>query len=130
VRAFRILLVLWAGSLWSVALIVAPTLFYAQPDRELAGMLAGRLFSIEAYLGIATAAIALLLPSRGKFWWGYAAAALLATILCVIGPTMARAHLHGLAWGLRFGAWHGIATLLYGCACIAMALLIWNDDFR
>jgi len=130
VRAFRILLVLWAGSLWSVALIVAPTLFHAQPDQELAGMLAGRLFSIEAYLGIATAAIALLLPDRGKFWWGYAAAALLASNLWVIGPRMARAHLHGMAWGLGFGAWHGIAALLYGCACIAMTLLIWNDDFR
>jgi hypothetical protein len=130
VRAFRILLVLWAGSLWSVALIVAPTLFHAQPDQELAGMLAGRLFSIEAYLGIATAAIALLLPGRGKFWWGYAAAALLASNLWVIGPRMARAHLHGMAWGLGFGAWHGIAALLYGCACIAMTLLIWNDDFR
>ena len=129
-RAFRILLVLWAGSLWSVALIVAPTLFHAQPDQELAGMLAGRLFSIEAYLGIATAAIALLLPDRGKFWWGYAAAALLASNLWVIGPRMARAHLHGMAWGLGFGAWHGIAALLYGCACIAMTLLIWNDDFR
>jgi Domain of unknown function (DUF4149) len=129
-RAFRVLLVLWVGSLWAMALIVAPTLFHAPHDAQLAGMLAGRLFCIEAYLGIGTAAIALLLPGRKKFLWGYAAAALLATILWVIGPRMVEAHMRGLAWGLPFGAWHGIAALLYGYACIAALLLIWNDDFR
>ena len=128
--AFRVLLVLWAGSLWSMALIVAPTLFHAQHDRELAGMLAGRLFSIEAYLGMATAALALLLPARTKFRCGYAAAALLAFIQWVVGPRLLEAHGRGLAWGLGFGAWHGIAALLYGSACIALVLLIWNDDFR
>jgi hypothetical protein len=128
--AFRVLLVLWAGSLWSMALIVAPTLFHAQHDRELAGMLAGRLFTIEAYLGIATAAIALLLPARAKFRCGYAAAALLAILQWVIGPRLIEAHVRGLAWGLGFGAWHGIAALLYGGACAALLLLIWNDDFR
>ena len=51
-NAFRVLLVLWAGSLWSLAAWVAPTLFYAQSDRHLAGMLAARLFTIETYLGL------------------------------------------------------------------------------
>ena len=129
-RAFRVLLVLWAGSLWSLALFVLPTLFHAQHDAPLAGMLAGRLFSIEAYLGLATAVIALLLPGRTKFLWGYAAAGLLAIVQWVIGPRMVAAHLHGLAWGLAFGAWHGIAALLYGCACIVTTLLIWDYDFR
>ena len=128
--AFRILLVLWTGSLWSLALIVAPTLFHAQPNRELAGMLAGRLFSIEAYLGFATAALALVLPGRAKFRWGYAAAGLLAIIQWVVSPRLLEAHMHGLAWGIGFGAWHGIAALLYGGACIALLLLIWNNDFR
>ena len=41
--AFRVLSVLWAGSLWSVAAWVAPTLFYAQSDRHLAGILAAGL---------------------------------------------------------------------------------------
>jgi Domain of unknown function (DUF4149) len=129
-RAFRVLLVLWAGSLWAMALIVAPTLFHAQHDVELAGMLAGRLFSIEAYLALATASLALSLPGRTKFLWGYAAALLLAIVQWVIGPRMVAAHLHGLAWGIGFGAWHGIAALLYGGACIVAVLLIWDYDFR
>jgi Domain of unknown function (DUF4149) len=129
-RAFRVLLVLWAGSLWSAALWVAPTLFNAQHDRQLAGMLAGQLFSIEAYLGVATAAVALLLPGRSKFLWGYAAAGLLAIMQWALRPVMAQAHAHGIAWGLTFGAWHGVSALLYGAACIAALLLVWNDDFR
>ncbi|MFI4891531.1 MAG: DUF4149 domain-containing protein [Steroidobacterales bacterium] len=129
-RAFRVMLVLWAGSLWSAAIWVAPTLFHAQPDRALAGLLAGRLFSIEAYLGLATAALALILPGRAKFLWGYVAAALLSVMQWVLRPVMAEAHLHGVAWGLSFGAWHGVSALLYGGACIAVLLVVWNDDFR
>jgi hypothetical protein len=52
------------GSLWSLAVWVAPTLFYAQSDRRLAGLLAGRLFSIESYLGAGVAAAALIHPAR------------------------------------------------------------------
>jgi len=66
-NAFRVLLVLWAGSLWSLAVWVAPTLFYAQSDRHLAGVLAARLFSIETYIGVGLAALALLLrPERNS----------------------------------------------------------------
>ena len=36
----------------------------------------------------------------------------------------------GSVWGLTFGAWHGVAALLYGGACVAALLVIWNDDFR
>jgi hypothetical protein len=129
-RVFRMLLVLWAGSLWSLALWVAPTLFHAQPDRQLAGLLAGQLFAMEAYLGIALAALALLLPDRAKFRWGYAAAALLAITEWVLRPIMAEAHAQGAAWGFGFAAWHVAAALTYGLACLAAALLIWNDDFR
>ncbi len=63
-NAYRVLIVLMAGSLWSAALIVAPTLFYLQPDRQLAGQLAGRIFSIETYLTAAVALFGLLLPGR------------------------------------------------------------------
>ncbi len=129
-RAFRVLLVLWAGSLWSLALWVAPTLFHAQHDQQLAGVLAARLFAIEAYLGVAIAALALVLPGRSKFLWAYAGAALLAVMQWVLRPIMAEAHAHGLAWGLGFAAWHVAAALTYGLACIAVGLLIWNDDFR
>jgi Domain of unknown function (DUF4149) len=128
--AFRVLLVLWAGSLWSLAAWVAPTLFYAQSDRHLAGALAARLFSIETYLGIAVGVMALALPGRTKLFWGYFAVALLAVNEWVLKRFMALAHLRGAAFGLTFGAWHGISAVLYLVACLAVVLLIWNEDFR
>jgi len=127
---FRVLLVLWAGSLWSLAAWVAPTLFYAQSDRHLAGVLAAKLFSIETYAGLAVAALALILPGRAKFVWGYAAAALLAVNEWVLKPLMAQAHAHGTAASLGFGAWHGASAGLYVLACIAVLRLVWQEDFR
>lgn len=124
------LLVLWAGSLWSVAIWVLPTLFHAQPDRALAGLLAGHLISIEAYVGVAIAVLALILPARAKFLWGYIAAGALAAMQWGLRPVMATAHIHGSAWGLSFLAWHGVSAVVYGIACIGLLLVIWNDDFR
>jgi hypothetical protein len=122
------LLVLWAGSLWSLGLWVAPTLFYAQDDRHLAGMLAGRLFGIETYLALATAACAVLLPGRTRYGWLYMAAALLCVNEWALRPVMAAARAHGSVALLSFGAWHGVSALLYGVACLAVLLLIWNHD--
>ena len=129
-NAFRVLFVLWAGSLWSLAAWVAPTLFHVQSDRHLAGMLAARLFSIETYAGLAVAALALLLPGRTRFVWAYVAAALLAVDEWVLKRFMEQAHAHGAAAGLSFGAWHGVSAVLYLLACIAVLRLVWKEDFR
>ena len=129
-NAFRVLFVLWAGSLWSLAAWVAPTLFYAQNDRHLAGLLAGRLFSIETYAGLAVAGCALLLRRPRQFLAGYAAAALLAVNEWALKPVMTSAHVKGTAAGLSFGAWHGVSALLYLLACFAVLWLVWNEDFR
>jgi hypothetical protein len=125
-----VLFVLWAGSLWSLAAWVAPTLFYAQGDRHLAGVLAARLFSIETYAGVGVAVLALLLTGRTKFVWGYLAAALLSINEWVLKRIMEQAHAHGTAAGLGFGAWHGVSAVLYLLACLAVLRLVWNEDFR
>jgi len=129
-NAFRVLFVLWAGSLWSLAAWVAPTLFHVQSDRHLAGMLAARLFTIETYAGLAVAALALLLPGRTRFVWCYVAAALLAVDEWVLKRFMEQAHAHGASAGLSFGAWHGVSAALYLLACIAVLRLVWKEDFR
>ncbi len=126
----RVLLVLWSGSLWSLAAWVAPTLFYAQADRHLAGILAARLFSIETYVGIAVGGLALLLPVRRRFGWGYPAIGLLAVNEWALKPLMTQAHTAGTAVGLSFGAWHGVSAVLYLAACLLVLRLVWNEDFR
>jgi len=127
--AFRILFVLWAGSLWGL-IWVTTTLFNAQPDRRLAGLLAGHLFSIETYVGLVAAGFALLLPGRGRFIPGYIAAGVLALNEWGLRPIMQTARDRGSNWGLSFGAWHGVSMLLYLVACLALLVLVWKDDFR
>lgn len=46
----------WVGSLWAVGYLAVPTLFYAQPDKQLAGLLAGQMFVKSGYLGLVCAA--------------------------------------------------------------------------
>jgi hypothetical protein len=129
-KGFRLLFVLWAGSLWSLAAWVAPTLFYAQGDRHLAGVLAARLFSIETYVGLGVAALALMLHGGKQFAGGFVAAALLAVNEWVMRPLMAEAHARGSVLALSFGAWHGVSALIYAAACVAVAMLVWRDQPR
>ncbi|MGB5473694.1 MAG: DUF4149 domain-containing protein, partial [Gammaproteobacteria bacterium] len=49
----RVLLTLWVGSLWVTGFMVAPVLFARLDDRALAGTLAGELFGLVAWLGLA-----------------------------------------------------------------------------
>lgn len=128
-RPFRVLTALWAGSLWSL-LWVAAALFSILSDRHTAGLIAAQLFSIETYLGLAVAAVALLLPNRGRFRLGFLAVALLAINEWILKHVMNLAQAHGSALGLGFGAWHGVSALLYIAACIAVLVLVWKEDFR
>jgi len=130
-RIFRVLLVLWAGSLWSL-LWVAAALFQFLSDKHLAGMIAGRLFSIETYLGLAVAAaFTLALPGRGRFRLGFVAVALLAANEWLLTPAMRLAREHGgVVAGLSFGAWHGISAGLYVLACLCVVVMIYKDEYR
>ena len=123
------LLVLWAGSLWSLALWVAPTLFFAQPDRHLAGLLAARLFAVETYLGMAVAALGLALPDRGQLQAIYIAVVLLAINEWIVKRLMEHAHAQGAALGLSFGAWHGVSAVGYLIGCILVLWMIWKGRF-
>jgi hypothetical protein len=126
---FRVLIVLWAGSLWST-IWVAATLFNLQSDRHLAGVMAARLFQIETYLGLGVAALAIVLPGRTRYYWAYFAAAVLAMNEWILKRVMSLAQAHGTAAGLGFGAWHGVSAVLYLIACVAVLVLVWKEDFR
>jgi hypothetical protein len=128
-RSFRVLTTLWAGSLWSL-LWVAAVLFRFLSDRHTAGLIAARLFGIETYLGLAVAALALMLPDRGRFRLGFFAVALLAVNEWILKRVMNLAQSQGSALGLGFGAWHGVSALLYVLACLCVVVLIYQDEYR
>jgi hypothetical protein len=125
-RVLRLLIVLWAGSLWSL-LWVAATLFNLQSDRHLAGVLAARLFSIETYLGLAVAALAFALPDKARYRGLYAGAAILAVNEWILKRVMNLALAEGSVAGLGFGAWHGVSALLYLIACVAVLVAVWKE---
>lgn len=126
-RVWRVLLVLWAGSLWSM-LWVATAVFHFQSDRHTAGLIAGRLFSIETYVGLAVAALALVLANRARFRLGFVAVALLAVNEWILKAAMTLAQTHPGAAYLSFGAWHGISAGLYLLACLCVIVMIYQDE--
>jgi len=116
----HLLTVIWIGSLWTIGFIVAPTLFYVLDDRALAGTIAGRLFSIESYLGLLCGGLLLLIawnktrPGQ-RFSWRVG---LLATMLVIIvlgefglQPMLATFKAQGLS--AEFARWHGVSATLY-----------------
>lgn len=46
---------IWAGSLWSIGYLAAPVLFSTLPDKMLAGLLAGKMFTLVSYIGMGCA---------------------------------------------------------------------------
>jgi hypothetical protein len=106
---------------------VAPTLFVAQPDRHLAGLLAARLFAVETYLGIAAAVFGFALAGRRRLWPVYIAVALLALNEWLLKRFMAQAQAEGAALGLSFGAWHGVSAIGYVIACLLVLGVVWKD---
>src|SRR4051812_30024386 len=58
---------LWAGSLWTIGYLVAPTLFATLNDNVLAGVIAGSMFRAEAWLSLVCGCVLLwLMPERRK----------------------------------------------------------------
>ncbi|HTS51791.1 MAG TPA: DUF4149 domain-containing protein [Burkholderiales bacterium] len=123
----------WVGTLWTVGLMVAPTLFYFVPDRMLAGSIAARLFTYTALLGVGCATYVLLfrLARFGSHAWRQAFfwVALVMLVLAIVGQFGVHPILEGVRQQAlprqvmesvlrdRFAAWHGVANVLYVVEC-------------
>jgi len=73
-RFQSVLLALWVGGIWTIGYLVAPVLFTTLPDRSVAALVAGRLFSDSAVIGMYLGSVLMvLLLADGKplkrFWW-------------------------------------------------------------
>ena len=128
-RVATILIAFWAGSLWTICGIVAPSLFAVLDDRRIAGQLAGRFFLIETWIGAAVGALLIgfhltgRLALPGRRWIAVAAVAPLASHF-ILGPMMDRARAAGDM--ARFGVLHGIAGGCFLVACVAMLIVVWK----
>lgn len=126
----RLLLTLWAGAIWTVGYIVAPTLFAVLDDRQLAGMLAGELFTIVSYLGLFCGVLLLigqLVRGGWKGWRVYVLAAMLALIGAgqfILQPRMAALKSQGAAGAEQFAALHGVSSTLFLIVSILALALV------
>ena len=122
-------LTLWVGGLWTIGYIVAPTLFATLADRQLAAMLAGKLFILIGWIGLGCAAYLLIFMllrigraalKRWSFWLLLLMLGLTAASQFGIHPILAQLKADALPREVmesvmrdRFVTWHGIASILY-----------------
>ncbi|WP_426191218.1 DUF4149 domain-containing protein [Massilia sp. DWR3-1-1] len=120
---------LWAGSLWTIGYVVAPTLFLSLHDNVLAGTIVGFLLRSQAWLAIACALLLFVLvgrgelaPARRKSVLSIVGAMLACALVIYLGlqPVMAQlkldagaAGLAGTPQGRSFGMLHGLSQLFY-----------------
>ena len=138
-RLNLIVITLWVGALWTTGL-TAYVLFDTLQDKQLAGNLAGKLFTIVSYIGLASAFYLLVqrLMNYGtsalkqSFFW--AVFAMLLLILAGhfgIQPVLAQLKadampadvMHSI-FAERFGKWHGIASVAYLVECLLGFVLV------
>ncbi|MDC8756297.1 DUF4149 domain-containing protein [Janthinobacterium fluminis] len=137
---------LWAGSLWTVGYLVAPTLFATLSDRALAGSIAGSMFRNGAVLSAAFALLMLALlrrdaaglaPRRRRLLTGLVLAMLACVLLNYLGiqPLIAAIREAAGPGGLDaspqrklFGMLHGVSMLVYLAQSALAAVLIWKQE--
>ncbi len=119
----------WVGGLWAIGYIAAPVLFWHLADKQLAGNLAGWMFTIVAWIGMASGFYLLIhrLANQGgsalkqAFFWA-ALGMLLITLGIYFGIQPVMESLKAQAWPKavmqsafsdRFVRWHGISSIVY-----------------
>jgi len=120
---------LWAGSLWTIGYVVAPTLFLNLNDNVQAGTMVGFLLRSQAWLSIGCAIILYALvklskiePAQKRTLSLMIVAMLACALVIYVGlqPAMASlkeaagaAGLAGTPEGRRFGILHGVSQMVY-----------------
>ncbi len=133
----RVLLTLWVGGLWITGYLVVPTLFALLDDRQVAGLLAGRIFQTMNYvgLGVGTCLLLSVLIRSGeqklRTWraWVLITMLLIITVAAfIIQPMMQELKTQGLAEGsvqaTQFGRLHGVSSVLFLINSVLGLLLV------
>jgi hypothetical protein len=134
-----ITIALWVGALWMTGLS-AYVLFDTLQDKQLAGKLAGKLFELVSYIGMASAFYLLIQrlleygtgALKQSFFW----AVFFMLLLVLAGhfgiqPLLAQLKTDALpndvmhsVFANRFSAWHGVASVAYLVECLLGFVLV------
>lgn len=141
---YRILVVVWVGGLLAIGYLAAPVLFASLNDRALAGEVAGKLFALIGWVGLAAGSyLSLFLIGRWRaavfkravFWLVLLMLGMTAAQLFGIQPLMAQLKLDALPREVmesvlrdRFATWHGVASILYLVeSLLGLWLVVWTE---
>ena len=139
-----LLITAWVGGLWAIGYLAAPVLFTAQPDRQLAGLLAGQMFTWISYLGMVCGTYLLWhrlsmfdrSSERTKIV-GIIVSMLFITLILQYGTQPMMATLKAQALPLevmqsplagRFKAMHGVSSILYLIQSLLGAFLLFKTN--
>ena len=143
-RVFRLVSMVWVGSLLTLGLIAAPVLF-SMLDRAEAGSVAAQLFRIEAIIGVVCALVLILIGNRyvksgiadyKRVRW-IVAVMLLCVLVGYFGlqPFMdslrmaaqeAGTDLATSPYAKQFGMLHGVSSAIYLIECLFGLALVWR----
>ncbi len=138
-RLSLILIALWAGALWLSGLN-AYLLFERLQDTQMAGMLAGQLFTAVSYIGMVSGAYLLIFrvfqfgtsAFKQAFFW----AVLVMLLLVMAGHYGIQPILESLknqalpsdvmqsVFADRFKTWHGVASVAYLIECLLAVVMV------
>jgi hypothetical protein len=141
---YLVAITLWVGGLWALGYIAAPVLFASLGDRQLAGVVAGKLFVIIGWVGLGSAAylIIFLISRQGGrffksavFWLVLLMALMSAASQFGIQPLMAQLKADALPREVmesvlrdRFATWHGVSSILYLLqSLLGLWLVVWSN---
>ncbi|OLL30326.1 hypothetical protein BTH42_17825 [Burkholderia sp. SRS-W-2-2016] len=142
-RFFRLLTMVWVGSLLTIGYAVAPVLFTTL-DRSTAGEVAAQLFRIEGVIGVVCGILLLglanLLVRRGADAYRRVRWLVAGMLVCVLvgyfalQPFMNAIRVAALeagtdvghsAYAARFGMLHGVSSLFYLIQSLLGLALVW-----
>lgn len=133
--------VFWAGSLWTIGYLVAPTLFATLHDSVLAGTIVGSLLKSEAWVSIICAAVLFVLVSTARAMDApqkrrlnlFIGAMVACALAIYLGVQPAMAELKEAAGSVamrqspqwtQFAILHGVSQLLYVLESVLAAVLV------
>ncbi len=140
-RLNLIVITLWVGALWTTGLS-AYVLFDSLQDKQLAGSLAGKLFTVVSYIGIVSGFYLLIQrlldygtgALKQSFFWAVFGMLLLVLaghfgiqpILAQLKADAMPADVMHSIFAERFGKWHGVASVAYLVECLLGFVLVLN----
>jgi len=114
--------------MWATGYLAVPVLFYTQPDRQLAGILAGQMFTLMSYVGMACGTYLLIhyfvMAGKKSMQLMFLIVAFMLTLTLIahfgIQPVMADLKAQALPelvtqsrFSGQFRMLHGISSILY-----------------